>query len=386
MKISSAAGRLFKGILITGAVLSLFAGCGANRKKAVVEEAVWVDTGRHVSIVFAGDVMLHMSQITAAKRDSTYDFTETFRYIKPFFDSADLVIVNLETTVSADGHYSGYPIFSSPREIAAALKGSGVDVVMLANNHICDKGARGIAATVEAVTDAGLEYTGAFADSAQYHARNPLMLEIKGVRLAILNYTYGTNGLPVPKGMAVNLIDTAAIAADLRKIDRNATDHIVVYLHWGVEYAVRPEKEQRELAAWCREQGADIIIGNHPHVLQPMQAFFGDSGGLRGLTVYSLGNLVSNQQWRYADGGMAVRLDITRYDSLPTVMEAGYMLAWVHRHHVGNRNYYHILPSFVADTMLKEGGNSHAAYDLFISDSRKLMADSSGFREIRALE
>lgn len=317
--------------------------------------------------------MVHMPQVTAARRDSTYDFAETFRYVKPVFDSADLVVVNLETTVSAEGNYSGYPIFASPPELVRGLKESGVDIVTLANNHICDKGKKGLEATVEAIETAGVQYTGAFADSAAYERLNPLMVEVNGIGLALLNYTYGTNGMPIPGGAVVNLIDTAHIGADLAKIERESTDLVIVCFHWGVEYSRNPAPQEKSLAQWCRTRGVDVVVGMHPHVIQPIEALRDSAGNVTAVTAYSLGNLVSNQRKRYTDGGMLLRLDITHCDSLPLRIEPGYMLTWTSVNYENGRKSYHILPPNVADTALAGGSEARAAYDLFISDSRELL-------------
>ncbi len=337
---------------------------------------------RRASIVFGGDVMAHMPQVAAARRDTTYDFAETFRYVKPFFDTADVVIVNLETTISETGNYSGYPMFSSPSELAAALKNSGVDIVTLANNHICDKGARGIRSTVTAAGKAGLKYVGAYADSAAYRDSYPLRFEVGGITFALLNYTYGTNGMPVPEGMVVNAIDTARIAADLEAAAKMPVDVTIVYFHWGVEYARTPAPAEKALARLCREKGADIVIGTHPHVLQRPEAALDSAGVVRGVTVYSLGNLVSNQRQRHTDGGMLVRLVIEVRDSIPATVEAQYMFTWTHVHWQEGRHHYHILPSPVADTLLAPGSSALVSYGRFMADSRALFGDIPGFSEL----
>lgn len=341
------------------------------------------DTVKRISIVFGGDVMQHMPQVTAAWRDSVYDYTETFQYLKPLFDTVDLVVVNLETTISADRHYSGYPTFSSPPALANGLKDCGVDVAMLANNHVVDKGLKGMVATADALDGVGIYHTGVFADSARYRTENPLRLNVKGVKLALLNYTYGLNGLPVPKGAVVNLIDTARIDADLALIDRRTTDLIIIFFHWGWEYARTPNRNQKMLAAWCREKGADIVVGSHPHVLQPIEIHRDSTGRPNGVTAYSLGNLVSNQRERYTDGGMLLKLDIMFRGSEPPKFETSYMLTWVHIPISHSKRKYIILPSHVADTLLK-GSPSEATYRLFERDSRELLDGNSLLKEVKA--
>ena len=346
-----------------------------------VVPAIHENSTRHASIVFGGDVMTHLPQITAAKRDSTYDFTEAFKYVKPFFDTADVVVLNLETTISATGNYSGYPLFSSPPELISALQKSGVDILALANNHICDKGSAGIRSTVAAIEEAGLKYTGAFADSASYTRLHPLRFDAGGIRFSLLNYTYGTNGMPVPRGMIVNTIDTARIAADLEKAAADNADAIIVYFHWGVEYMREPTQHEKELALWCHEKGADIVVGSHPHVLQRPRTTVDSAGIVRQVTVYSMGNLISNQRKRYTDGGMLIRLDFEMRDT-PAVIEAQYMLTWVHLNYDNGQRHYHILPSPVADTLLDKGTPSSISYNLFMTDSHRLLDNIPGFSEI----
>ena len=370
-------------VLATAAVIAAFAACGADMRPltASPEPAPVPGNPVTISIVFGGDVMQHLPQIHAARRDTAYDFSGTFRYLKPFFDSADLAVVNLETTLSDKGPYSGYPLFSAPAQLATALRNAGVDAVALANNHTMDKGRRGVVSTLRALDDAGLRHTGVFADSAAYEAASPLIFDIKGVKVALLNYTYGFNGMPVPAGVIANSIDTVRMAVEIGKA-RDRADHTIVFLHWGYEYHRKPNAEQRLLAEWCHGQGVDFVIGSHPHVLQPLSAEPDSLRGIRRLTAYSLGNLVSNQRLRHQDGGMLLRLDITRRDSLPAHVRASYMLTWVYVTQQKGRREYIILPSPVADTMLSGDRAAKAAYDTFAADSRALLRDSL-FREIR---
>lgn len=363
-------------------VATLAVSCG--RGASVAEEsgiavAETKDTIRRASLIFAGDVMVHMPQITAAKRDSTYDFLESFRYLKPVFDSADVVIVNLETTISESGRYSGYPLFSSPPELVSALGQSGVDIVALANNHICDKGGAGIKGTISTVGKVGLKYTGVFADTSAYEELNPLIFEKEGIRFALLNYTYGTNGMPVPKGMVVNMIDTTLIAGDIASARNDSAEVTIIYFHWGIEYMRNPSESDKDLAKWCHQKGVDIIIGSHPHVLQRPEHLIDSSGIVRQVTVYSLGNLVSNQRKRYTDGGMLVRLDISLCDSLQPAIKVGYVPTWTHVHWQDGHKYYHVLPASAADTLLKAGTDYRISYDLFISDTHKLLDGLPGF-------
>lgn len=316
---------------------------------------------RHARLLFGGDVMQHMPQVTAARRaDGTFDYSTSFAALKPLFAQADLVAVNLETTLTDSADYSGYPRFRSPRALAGALRDAGVDVCVLANNHCCDGGARGIRTTLAELDRCGIARTGVFADSADFRAHHPLRLETNGIHIALLNYTYGTNGLAIPTGMIVNRIDTARMAQDLRTARDGQTDCVVVCIHWGEEYERRENPAQRRLAAFLQAHGADVIVGSHPHVVQPLRA---DSAVV---VFYSLGNLVSNQRKRYCDGGVVAEVRMTWRPDRPVVYEATAIPVWV------QLPAYRILSPAAADTTrmsVVERGH----YDRFVADTRETM-------------
>lgn len=331
---------------------------------------------RMARLMIVGDVMSHSPQVTAARTADGYDYEEVFRYFKPVFDSADLVIANLETTLRTHPPYTGYPSFAAPAQLAFAMRDAGIDVAVTANNHICDKGAKGIRATISILDSAGIAHTGTFVDSVGWHMQNPLYRNVNGLRFAILSYTYGTNDILVPHRMIVNLIDTVRISDDLARIDRDSTDCVIVFYHWGDEYRQKPNRMQEELAAWTRERGADIIVGSHPHVVQPFEAHYSaDSAAVTGAAFYSLGNFVSNQRRRYTDGGMMADITITKVDSLPPLFDLGYHLFWVYTPYRAGIRRFTVLPSYVADTMVARD-STRWQYDRFMRDSRRLLATS----------
>jgi poly-gamma-glutamate synthesis protein (capsule biosynthesis protein) len=321
---------------------------------------------RRARIVVAGDLMQHDEQLLSAlQADSvTYDYEPMFRYVGDRFCSADLAMVNLETTLSARGPYSGYPAFRSPAALAHALKDAGVDVAALANNHCCDRGGRGIDSTIEILEEAEIMHTGAFKDSVDYLANNILYLERCGIHFALLNYTYGTNGIPTPKGRIVNRLDTVLMARDIESISREEVDFIMAFVHWGNEYERTPNREQRSMAEFLKRHGVEIIIGSHPHVVQPMEM---DSLGR--VTLFSLGNFVSNQRTRYRDGGLIATIDVEIVDSallnesfsqrksLNVKLEP----VWVHLPD------YAVMPREVGDT-IPMSADSRRRYDRFMQD------------------
>ena len=302
-------------------------------------------------IVFGGDVMAHTPQLTAAQTAEGYSFDRSFEYVAPMMQQADLAIVNLETTLSRRAPYTGYPMFRAPSELAVTLQGAGVDAVALANNHICDRGSVGLRSTIEIIDSLGIKYTGAYYDSL---SRQPLYLSAAGITLAVLNYTYGTNGLPTPRGMVVNRIDTVQMAADIASIDRSQADAVCVMVHWGEEYHPRPSKVQREMADWLYRHGATVIVGGHPHVVQPVEVLTDRWGRTRGVTFYSLGNYVSNQSMPGTDGGMVVTLHFRQEEGDMLEIAADWDFVWTHRGSAAGRRTYRVLPLSEAQTAVKD--------------------------------
>lgn len=224
----------------------------ASRTEAFAENG-----RRNLTLIFTGDLMQHMPQVFAARqRDGSFDYTSCFSRLNNYFSSADFVIANLETTLGEEP-YSGYPRFRSPEALAGAMRRAGVDVAVLANNHICDRGAEGIRSTLAALDEAGLLHTGAFADSVPPRERYPLMLEKEAFRVALLNYTYGTNGLPVPSGCRVNGIDTTTIRREIASARQDGATHVALFVHWGNEYERLPGPVS---ASWRRLSTAGAPI------------------------------------------------------------------------------------------------------------------------------
>lgn len=264
-----------------------------KREKKPIEKPL-----RELTLSFSGDAIQHLPQVSAARRaDGTFDYSGNFRHIDTVWRSVDFAVINYETTVSANGRYTGYPQFSSPAEFAAQLRHSGISVAALANNHCADKGLKGITKTIATMDSLGIKTVGVYADSAS--AQSILMLNKSKFRVALLNYTYDTNGIPVPRGTAVNLIDTVKMLQDIVKARTDsAATHVIAFMHWGNEYQRRASREQERIGMWLRRNGVDVVVGSHPHVVQGIDT--------ANRIVYSLGNFVSNQQDRYTDSGLTV--------------------------------------------------------------------------------
>ena len=308
-----------------------------------------------LSLLFTGDIMQHDTQISGAfiPDSGLYDYKPCFEFVKPILSAADLTIGNLEVTL-AGPPYKGYPQFSAPDELLDALKDAGFDVLVTANNHCVDRGRNGLERTIDLLDKAEMLHTGTFKDTLDWLNNYPLIIESKGFRLSLLNYTYGTNGLPVSSPNIVNRIDIARIGRDLEKAKSQHTDAIIVFMHWGQEYQSQPNAWQKALTDYCFEMGAKMVIGSHPHVLQPIE-WRRDHDQL---IAYSLGNFVSGQRDRYRNGGALLHVDLEKIvkrdgSTVVAIKEVNYTLTYVHRTQDA-RKTYQILPvqQFETDTTM----------------------------------
>lgn len=251
-----------------------------------------------LTIRILGDVMMHTAQIkNAVKEGSEYDFSSYFSLIEDQIKEADIAIANMEFTLAGEP-YSGYPCFSAPDTLADYLADCGFDIFLAANNHIFDKGAKGAARTLETYRrleeDRGIRFTGLAGNEEELNRNNPLTIRAKGINLAIVNATYGTNlGLESDWPKTNYLSSRAQLASALSRAKEADADITVVFPHWGTEYVLKHSSGQEATAAWLAENGADMIIGAHPHVIQDFQMV--ETKGTRKIPVaYSLGNAVSN--------------------------------------------------------------------------------------------
>ncbi len=303
----------------------------------------------HLSILIAGDFMQHGPQITAALQpDSSYNYDECFARVKPVIEDADVAIGNLEVTLGGKP-YAGYPQFRAPDEYLQAIVDAGIDIILTANNHCLDSGKHGLERTIMMMDSVGVPHIGTYVDEFEREDNYPYILEQNGIRVAILNFTYGTNGLVVEEPNIVNMMDTAIIAVDLITAKEVNPDVIIAIPHWGIEYQSLPSKEQRRMADWLIENGVDHVIGGHPHVAQPMELL--NDG--KNFVAYSLGNVISNQSKPNTYGGYMVRLDFVKNDSLTMLTDCAYIPYWVSRPHDNNfKHNYRILSLDEPDSLL----------------------------------
>lgn len=332
-----------------------------------------------LSFLFAGDVMQHGPQIEGAynKISGKYEYENSFKYIKPVIESVDVAIANLEVT-HAGKPYSGYPQFSAPDELSYALKNVGFDVLLTCNNHSCDGGGKGVIRTLDVLDKAGIVHTGTFRNKKERDANYPLIINKNGMKVAILNYTYGTNGLVVPAPIIINYIDSAVLRADFAKAKKMA-DYIICTMHWGAEYQPLPNAYQKNYEKFCYELGADMVIGGHPHVIQPAERKIVNSYDK--LTAWSLGNFVSNQRDRFKNGGMLVQATIEKNENIDgkgksvILKDANYWLFYVHKRIEGIFKSYYVLPEYDYNSSYASFMNPAELHLMseFFSDSRTLM-------------
>lgn len=336
---------------------------------------------QEASLLFFGDIMGHDAQIASAlQADGSYNYEPVFQYIEPAFRSADIVVGNLEVTL-AGPPYAGYPAFTSPDALAEALKASGVNTLVTANNHSYDKGQRGMQRTLQVLDSLYFVRTGTFRDSADQALHHPKLIEINGLRLALLNYTYGTNGIAVRPPNIVNHIVPEQIKADLAQAREMKVDQIIVCIHWGNEYQTSPHADQQATAQLLFDHGADIIIGSHPHVVQPMHLQRDENGDR--LVVYSLGNFVSNQRKEYTDGGSMVRIELKKENGSTRIKNAEHLLTWVHTPQENGKRRYYVLP---ASWYQQEGLPEHlspaqSGMDSYLRKARSVMQNNTNLPE-----
>jgi poly-gamma-glutamate capsule biosynthesis protein CapA/YwtB (metallophosphatase superfamily) len=303
------------------------------------------DTGNILSLLFIGDIMGHDTQIKSAENGETgtWDYNDVFMYIKPLISDADIAIANFEVTL-AGPPYKGYPQFSSPAALADACRNAGIDYLVTANNHAADRGKNGITGTINRLDSLGIPHTGTFLNKTARDSLYPLIINKRGFNIALLNYTYGTNGIKVQEPVIVNMFDRTLIAGDIEKAKNKKADFIILFLHWGIEYDTIPSEIQIEMAGYFFSCGADLIIGSHPHVLQKMILFRADTAYNNKAVIYSLGNFVSNQRKPGTDGGSMVKIDLEKKNASVSISNAGYYLTWVYTPVDNFRQRFFILP------------------------------------------
>lgn len=318
--------------------------CNGKAQETVSTHAQKVDSLQTdtISLLFVGDLMQHQGQIDAARTTTGYDYSPCFEYVKDEISRADLAIGNLEVTLGGKP-YKGYPAFSAPDEFLTAIHNAGFNVLITANNHSLDRGRQGLERTLCLLDSLNIPHAGTYATPEEREKRYPLLLEKNGFRIALLNYTYGTNGIPVTPPNIVNYIDTTIISKDIEASKALKPDILIACMHWGIEYKSLPDKEQKSLTDWLLRKGINHVIGSHPHVVQPIELRPDSLKNDPHLVVYSLGNFISNMSARHTDGGLMVRMELVK-DSTVRLNHCEYSLVWTARPIQSGKRIHQLLP------------------------------------------
>lgn len=337
-------------------------------------------TYKEITLLSAGDIMFHMAQIEYAKAaggNGTYDFTNTFKYIKDLVSSADYAVANFETTLAGDAYeYKGYPAFNSPDSTLDAIKDAGFDMLLFANNHCYDTYKNGLIRTQEKFIDYGFDYIGAKLDPEN---DGYLIVDINGIKVGMLNYADDLsggitepryiNGRVIREGdlgymnlYNLSLLDEFynEVRENINTMRDNGADIIIFYIHWGLEYKTKHNWYQEQVAQELCNLGVDVIIGGHPHVVQDVAILTNEHDSTKKtLCYYSLGNLVSNQNRvtlgedftnsRLTEGGLIVMLTIRLYSTGEClVVKAEAIPTWVHRYKTNIGIVHEIVPAKAA--------------------------------------
>ena len=293
-------------------------------------------------IMANGDLLYHdIIYISAKKADGTYDFHENFEYVKPWLKQADLVLGDFEGTVNKDHYLAGYPLFNAPGEVMDAIKDAGYQVLDLAHNHILDSQIEGVVSTADAIEKAGMTPIGVYTHEPRDKA--PIVIkEVKGIKVAILAYSYGFNGIEQSISQEdynryLSDLDEEKMKAEIERAEKEA-DITIIMPQMGVEYQIEPTEEQKKLYHKMIDWGADIIFGGHPHVVEPAETV--EKNGDKKLIIYSMGNFISNQRIetmqdvenaKWTERGVLMDVTIKKKSGKTTIETAQAHPSWVSR-------------------------------------------------------
>ena len=331
--------------------------------------SVTLSSQERITLLFVGDLMQHEAQIKAARTSYGYDYADCFKHVAPEISKADIAIGNLEVTLGGKP-YRGYPSFSAPDEFLYAIKDAGFDVLLTANNHCLDRGKRGLERTAQLLDSIQIPYLGTYRDSTERAVRYPLLIEKNGFRIALLAYTYDTNGLRPAAPNSVNYIERKQMKEDILAARRMRPDAIIACMHWGLEYHSLSNKTQKDLADWLISQGVDHVVGSHPHVVQPMEVRKDKHTPAKHLITYSLGNFISNMSKENTDGGVMVKLTLKKQWGITCLESCSYALVWTSRPILSQKRNFELYPaSFITQPIRYE---EFKLFNRFLNNTRSL--------------
>ena len=334
------------------------------------------------TITALGDVLCHNTQYWDAynKSTDTYDFSYVFENVKQYTSAGDITIANLETSF-ADAPYSNYPTFNSPASLATALKDIGVDIITTAGNHCLDKGFKGLSETIDVLDENKIEHLGTY--KTKEDQEKLFIKDVNGAKVAFINYTYGTNGIPVPSGkeFCVNVIDKDKIKAEIEKAKNENVDVIIACMHWGEEYHTKPVQSQEDLADFLFQNGVDIIIGNHPHVIEPFETKevkMPDGTTKQCFVAYALGNFTADQNYENTRDSIIINLKVTKKgDGTVSIDNVDYIPLYIYKNPSLSLKKFVIIDLKSAIEAYENGTNTSigsTAYNLFKKELNQIKA------------
>lgn len=347
-RVSSAKGQkqligiAFLALFLLGLILLLERLSPAGQNK-LGDQAGQVENGVKTARIMAhGDLLYHLPILWGAEQlDGNYDFSENFTYVKPWIEQADFAIADFEGTISSDMELAGYPLFNAPSVVASNIRDAGYDLMDLAHNHILDSHLSGLVSTVHTFRGVGVDTVGVYAEGNRSTA--PIYIrEVNGIRIAVLAYAYGFNGLEVLLSQEeydgyLSDFNLEKMQAEIERAEKEA-DITIVMPQTGVEYQLEPTEEQTSIYHQMIDWGADIVLGGHPHVVEPAEIL--EKDGQRKLIIYSMGNFLSNQriesmedtpnaQW--TERGVLMDITIEKENGQTSIQTAQAHPTWVNR-------------------------------------------------------
>lgn len=330
-------------------------------EQPVINDTIFLQIG------FVGDIMAHLTQVNAQKQeDSTYDFNNNYRWVSPLFRANDIMIGNLETTFAGEEKgYSSYPQFNTPDALAEALQNAGFNIISNANNHMFDQGADGLLRTIDVLRNHQLQVTGSKKTKEE---KRYLIYESHRLKIGVISYTYESgredgfltiNGIRVGKETEplINSYDTANIIQTVDRMRKDITDmkndsaeFLITVMHWGSEYKTLPNDYQIALADSMNKLGVDIILGSHPHVVQPIDFIFDSVHHHTTFVAYSAGNFISNQRFEtlnnyYTEDGLYLEILLEKIKDSPLrISKIKLNPTWVNKYQTEGRNHYEVVP------------------------------------------
>lgn len=349
------------------------------------------------TVLNTGDILLHDNVLWGAKQaDSSYDFSQLFKVARPYITKADYAVANLEVTLGGTeaGSYRGYPGFNSPDSILDYVKADGFDMLLTANNHCLDTGLAGMKRTVKQIKASGLDFLG-----TKETTNDPMYLikDINGIKIGMVAYTYGTNSSASGAGELINYFSSANLPAFYSEaqsvidgMSQNGAEAIVFYMHWGNEYQTKPNAYQKDIAQKLCNMGVDVIVGGHPHVLQPIELIHSEDSQNTTVCLYSMGNSISNQrisemtglcETGHTEDGVLFSYTFTKdQDGDVSLTAVDIIPTWVDRYgEKGNYQYtmYPLENSAMAESYGLDAATVQKAKDSY-ERTKKIMSDGLG--------